>query len=248
MKTALVLSAGGMFGAYQAGAWSILSDCFKPDLVVGASIGAINGWAIAGGCAPQELIHRWLNLDCAAAYRWQRPRAFHGGILDCAPLMKQIEEIYASYRPRIDYAVVVTELARLRPRIFRNDEVTAELLKATTAIFGLFEQVRVNGKTYSDGGLLSALPIWAAAELGAERIVAVNALALLPGLIPKTFVRVVRSLSRFRPIVPEDIEILEIAPEGLLGNGRDTLYWSRFNAEKWIEQGRRDAQSSLERK
>jgi len=57
--TALVLSAGGMYGAYQAGAWKELADVFRPDLVVGASIGALTGWAIAGGCEPEELIARW---------------------------------------------------------------------------------------------------------------------------------------------------------------------------------------------
>ena len=30
-KTALVLSAGGMFGAYQAGAWREVSSSFRPD-------------------------------------------------------------------------------------------------------------------------------------------------------------------------------------------------------------------------
>ncbi len=39
-KTALVLSAGGMFGAYQAGAWGEISARFQPDLVVGASAGS----------------------------------------------------------------------------------------------------------------------------------------------------------------------------------------------------------------
>ena len=41
--TALVLSAGGMYGAYQAGAWRVLAERFQPDLIVGASIGAVNG-------------------------------------------------------------------------------------------------------------------------------------------------------------------------------------------------------------
>ena len=58
-KTALVLSAGGMFGAYQAGAWRELSACFQPDMVVGTSVGALNGWVIAGGCPPEELIRFW---------------------------------------------------------------------------------------------------------------------------------------------------------------------------------------------
>ena len=51
-RKALVLSAGGMFGAYQAGAWEVLSQSFQPDIVIGASIGSLNGWAIAAGCDP----------------------------------------------------------------------------------------------------------------------------------------------------------------------------------------------------
>jgi hypothetical protein len=37
MPCALVLSAGGMFGAYQAGDWNVLSQRSQPDLVVGTS-------------------------------------------------------------------------------------------------------------------------------------------------------------------------------------------------------------------
>src|ERR1039457_6584211 len=59
MPCALVLSAGGMFGAYQAGVWNVLSRRFQPDLVVGTSAGALNGWAIAGGCPPAELVDMW---------------------------------------------------------------------------------------------------------------------------------------------------------------------------------------------
>ena len=65
MKTALVLSGGGMFGAWQAGVWRALAPYLKPDLVVGASVGALNGWAIAGGASPDELIDSWMNPDLA---------------------------------------------------------------------------------------------------------------------------------------------------------------------------------------
>ena len=47
-KTAVVLSAGGNYGAYQAGAWEVLAPIVEPDIVVGASVGSLNGWAIAG--------------------------------------------------------------------------------------------------------------------------------------------------------------------------------------------------------
>lgn len=244
MKTALVLSAGGMFGAYQAGAWSALAGHFEPDLIVGASIGAVNGWAIAGGCSTGELIEKWLSLDCAGKYKLQRPRALHGGILDCRPLLDEIDQMYARFRPRIPYALVVTELGSLKPRIIPSDAVTPDALKATTAIFGLFEQVRMEGKLYTDGGTLAALPVWAAVELGAERVVAIDALVSLPGLIPKLFVRVVKTLSRFRPSTA-GVDIVRIAPRMPLGSGRDMLYWSREKAERWIEQGRKDAVASL---
>lgn len=230
-----------MFGAYQAGAWSVLADAFEPDLIVGASAGAINAWVIAGGGTPDQLIQNWLTLDCASRYRLQMPRAIHGGILDGRALMARVDEIYQSYRPKIECAVIVTELARLKPRIIPGSEVTADVLKASAAIFGIFEQVRIDGRVYTDGGTLAALPIWAAVELGATRIVAINALPGLPGLIPKLFVAVVRRLSRFRPVVPKELEAITIAPPGLLGSGVEALRWSRKNAERWIEQGRRDA-------
>ena len=239
MKTALVLSAGGMFGAYQAGAWSVLAECFEPDLIVGASIGAVNGWAIAGGCPTAELIDRWLSLECAAKYRWHLP--LRGGVLDNRSLVAQIDEVYSNYRRRIDYAVVLTELARLRPRIFRNEEVTGSVLRASTAIPGIFDQVRIGRTLYSDGGLLNALPIWAAAELGADLIVAVNAMTPLPGLLPNLFVDCVRRISRFKPEPPGQLEIVRIGPPAVMGSGRDMLCWTRENAERWIEMGRRDA-------
>jgi predicted acylesterase/phospholipase RssA len=86
--TALVLSAGGMYGAYQAGAWKALADVFHPDLVVGASIGAITGWAIAGGCHPDELVDRWLHLEAASRYRWKFPRSPFHGVFDTTPLQQ----------------------------------------------------------------------------------------------------------------------------------------------------------------
>ena len=67
MKTALVLSGGGMFGAWQAGAWRALAGRFAPDLIVGASVGSLNGYAIAGGATPDELAEFWLRpRGCAS--------------------------------------------------------------------------------------------------------------------------------------------------------------------------------------
>ena len=151
-----------MYGAYQAGAWKTLADVFRPDLVVGASIGALTGWAIAGGCDPDELVDRWLNLEAAERYRWKFPRSPVQGLLDTAPLQEVIQDLYNSYKPRVSFAVVLTDLFRLQPRIFRGSEVTWRHLAASTAVAGLFDQVPIDGRLYSDGGLLATVPLWAA--------------------------------------------------------------------------------------
>ena len=230
-----------MYGAYQAGAWKVLAEIFQPDLIVGASIGAVNGWAIAGGCDPDELIRRWLNLEEAARYRWKLPSGIFGGVLDSRPLQRSIRHIYESHRPGVDFAMVVTDLARLQPRIVAGSEVTAEHLLATTAIVGIFDQIRVNGRLTSDGGLLSAVPLWAAAELGARKAVVIDVLPEAPGLVAKTFVGAMRMLSPFRAIVPPGIEVIRIAPPRLLGRPLESLYWTHRNAVKWIQQGQADA-------
>jgi NTE family protein len=239
--TALVLSAGGMYGAYQAGAWKALADVFKPDLVVGASIGALTGWAIAGGCDPDELIHRWLNLEAAGRYRWKFPRSPVHGIFDTQPLQQVIRDVYDSYQPRVPFAMVLTDLLKLRPRIFRGGEVTARHLVASTAIVGLFDQVRIDGRLYSDGGLLSSVPLWAAAELGATKALVIDVLPQPPGLVAKTFVSAMRWLSPFHPSVPDGLEVLRLAPPALLGSPLEAIYWTRANAERWIQAGQEQA-------
>jgi len=234
---ALVLSAGGMFGAYQAGAWKVLVDIFRPDLIVGASIGAVNGWAIAGGCSPDELTEMWLSLDAAEHYRWKFPAGPFGGVLDSRPIQRTIHRIYDSYAPRAPYAMVLTDLMRLRPRIFRAHEVNWQHLAAGTAIVGIFDQVRIDGTLYSDGGLLSAVPLWAAAELGATRALVIDVLPEPPGIIARTFVSATKILSPFRPPSIESLEILRLSPPRLLGAPLDAIYWKRRNIEEWIRAG-----------
>ena len=238
----LVLSAGGMYGAYQAGAWKALADVFQPDLIVGASIGAVNGWAIAGGCDPDQLIDRWLSLEHTRRYRWKFPRTIFGGFLDTVLLQDVIRDIHGSFQPKIDFAMVLTDLLKLRPRVFHAAEIGWEHLVATTAIVGLFDQVRIGGRLYSDGGLLSAVPLWAAAELGATRAVVIDVLPEAPGMIARTFVGAMRLLSPFQAAAPKDLEVIRVAPAALLGPPLDSIYWSRENAEAWIRAGRKDAE------
>src|SRR5688572_17167201 len=119
---AIVLSAGGMFGAYQAGVWDALAGWFKPDIVVGASVGALNAWAIAGGCPPSELIDRWLHLDRLSSWRlrsrWRRP---FEGILNCDDFEDIVQEMHSAFKPQARCGVVLTDALRLKPWLFQDD-------------------------------------------------------------------------------------------------------------------------------
>ncbi len=242
--TALVLSAGGMFGAYQAGAWKALSGFLQPDIVVGASIGALNGWAIAGGCPPDRLIESWLSLDALSTYRWRVPTRPWHGFMDSTAVEHLIQRTHAGFSPRIPYGLVATDTLRLRPVLFQGPGLTWQHLAASAAMLGCFSQHRIDGRIYSDGGLQCALPIWAAAQMGATRVIAINVMPNVP-LVVKAVVGAIRAVAPKRHI-PESMEVIRIDASVGLGSAKDALYWKRNNVERWIEQGEIDAQSAIE--
>lgn len=232
---ALVLSSGGMFGAYQAGAWEVLSETFQPDIVVGASIGCLNGWAIAGGCSPAELSRRWVGLNDTSRK------------LDGKKLHRWIQELYEAYRPQKHYGVVATDLLRLKPKLFTTPGIGWEHLAASCAIFGLLPQVRIEGRLYSDGGLLHPIPLWAACEMGATDIVVINVLPRMPGSVLQTCVRAFRAIAPKPPVAPPGPRVTVLEPARLLGSPADSIYWTERNARKWIEIGREEAMAMAPR-
>jgi NTE family protein len=239
-KTALVLGAGGVFGAYQVGVWKALADSFQPDLVVGASIGSINGWMIAGGCTPQELEQMWLNADKHLRLRLRFPRRWWQGCFDIGSMESAITEIFNRYTPRIEYAAVVTDFWRMKPRLFTAEQMTCRHMLASCAVPGVYDLRRLEGRMCADGGILAALPLWAAAELGATRIVGVHSLPDPPQ--PLRLLRsAVRRLSRFRPRDGPEPDIIQIGPEQPLGSFLELLRYRRDRIQAWIEQGERDA-------
>ena len=89
------------------------------------------------------------------------------------------------------FAVAVTDLLRMKPLVFENDEVTWRHIAASCAVPGLFRQYWIDGRLCSDGGLLNPLPVWAAVQLGATHIVAVHAgFPQIPGWGESIFDRV----------------------------------------------------------
>lgn len=244
-KTALVFSAGGLFAAYQAGVWKALDGVFRPDLVVGASAGSLNAWAVAGGCGGEELARRWLNLESLGSYRWRLAGPFPGGFLDPWPLDLEIRRLHAAFHPKLEVGVVLTDLYRQRPRLFRGPELGWEHLAASCAIPGVLPARRIEGRVYADGGMLGALPLWAAAEMGARRILAIQVLPRLPSRVMTWLMRAWRAAAAPRTRIPPDVRVCLVGPGSPLGRTRHALYWRRDNIERWIGEGERDARARL---
>ena len=243
-KTALVLSAGGMFGAYQAGAWRELSGVIRPDLIIGTSVGALNAWAIAGGCPPDELVRRWTDPSAAAFLELRVPRLPWRGFFDQESFSHHIQELYAAFQPQWPCGVVMIDLLRRRPRLVQSPEIRWQHLAAACAIPVGVAPVRVDGRLYVDGGLLNVAPLWAATKMGAVRAVVVNALPRLQSLVVRAAVGIMRSISPPTP-EPGTLEVVTVAPSAPLGSLRESVRWNRDAVLRSIGRGAADARQAL---
>jgi NTE family protein len=234
METGLVLSAGGMFGAWEVGVWKVLSQHIEPSLIVGASAGAWVGWALAGGLEIDEIERRWLDPSMSQI---MHPGLHRSGILLPDVLYEHAQELYNACRPRIPFGLTMVELPSLRQILVRDGAITWKHLAATSSIPFCFPPVEIDGHKYVDGGFRGALPTWAAQEMGATRVIALNVLTGKP-------FRILHKMMRTRTHGP-GLEVILLEPETPLGSVRDAGVWSAENVKRWIEMGERDGLRAL---
>jgi predicted acylesterase/phospholipase RssA len=218
-----------MFAAWEVGVWKAIRKQFTPDLIIGASAGAWIGWAIAGGAAPEDIEREWTDPSLA---RIMQPGLHQAGVLRPDALHAKAIELFTRYRPRMPFVLTLVEVPSLRLCLVRESEITWRHLAATCSIPLCFPPVRIDGSCYVDGGFRGALPLWAAAKMGATRAVALNALTHLP-------FRVLRSVMRQpRPEAP--LEVIRIEPSRPLGPVYEGLFWSSDRVKRWMKLGEAD--------
>ena len=240
----MLLSAGGMFGAYQAGAWKELSQRLQPDLVAGTSVGALNGWTIAGGCPPDQLIEQWNSASSGAFLKFRFSLNPWRGFFDEASFSHHVKELYSAFTPKMPIGVVLTDLISRSPRLVRSPDISWKHLAAACTIPTGLPPVHIDGRWYVDGGLLDVLPWWAAFEMGATRVVAVNSLPVLPSRVLHVSAQIYRRFSR-RKARPGSLEVILIEPAASLGTLNESVRWNRDTVNRWIEQGAADARRVL---
>jgi predicted acylesterase/phospholipase RssA len=231
-----------MFGAYQAGVWNVLQPVFQPDVVIGCSVGSINGWAIASDIPAGELIRTWLDPRTATMMKPRAPWRPWRAIFDPGPLGEMIQELASSYTPRVPFAVAVTRLPQLRLEIVQTPNLTWRHVLASCAVPFGYPPVRIDGRLYCDGGLLSVLPLWAATRFGVDQAITVNVLPSMPLTAMRAAVRMVRLLAPREPQTA-GLEVLRLGPQRVLGTLHDAVTWDEVNIRRWIDCGQTDAEA-----
>ncbi len=234
-----------MFGAYQAGAWKALWREFSPDIVVGASVGSLNGWLIAGGVTGEELVERWLEPSTGELMTYRPAGSRWKSVFYPEPLEAGAKLLMSHCQPRVEFGVALTQLPWLRRTLVRNGEVHWRHLVASCSVPAGFPPVRIGKAVYCDGGLLEPTPVWAAVEMGATRVIAVNASRFLPPMAVGLAMKGIRGARRPAPPLPEGVELTMITPKTHLGKMLEGATWRRENIERWIELGEADADGAL---
>jgi NTE family protein len=181
VTTAFVLGGGGLLGAHEVGMLMALAEAgIMPDLVVGTSIGAINGMFVAAdpAGAADRLSQIWQSDVIQAAFSeriWGRAvrLARSGTHLHSIEPMRQALTSMLGLETFADLALpfhcVAASIERASAGWFSEGPVVPAVL-ASCAVPGLLPPVEIGGEHYFDGGLVDSIPVGRAVALGATTV------------------------------------------------------------------------------
>lgn len=262
---AFVLGGGGRLGAAEVGMLAALTTSgVRPDMVLGTSIGAINGALYAA--APDEqgvatLRRVWSGFDSSGMLT--------AGVVDrLRTLMAtgvafhrtaQLLELFDDALPdgirfedlAVPFSCVAACIETSAAAWFDTGALRPALL-ASSAVPGLFEPVEIDGRHHYDGGLVNSIPLSRAVAAGArtvfvlqvgriERPLSVPTNALQVAQVSFEIARRHNFATMMRDLPDEvDVHVLPSggaapAPDDLRGNLK---YRDTSGVERTIEQAR----------
>jgi NTE family protein len=175
-RIGLVLGGGAARGFAHVGVIQVLEEAgIRPDLVVGTSAGSLVAAFYASGKSGAQLQHIAETMEEATFADWTLP-IFSRGILRGEALARYVS-VQVNGRlieqMALPLGIVATDLNNGLGVMFQRGD-TATAVRASSAVPALFQPVRISGRDYVDGGLVSPVPVRYARQMGAELIVAVD--------------------------------------------------------------------------
>jgi NTE family protein len=183
VSIAFVLGGGGgPLGAHEVGMLrALIERRIRPDLVLGTSVGAINGVAVAADPSPagvERLTEMWSAID--------RSDVFGGSVLGrLATLARTRTHLHDTESLRalltdglpvgrieelaVPFQCVAACIERASEHWFDAGPVVDAVL-ASAAVPGLLPPVAIGGEHFIDGGIVNSIPVTRAIELGATQV------------------------------------------------------------------------------
>jgi NTE family protein len=178
LRIGLALGGGAARGFAHIGVIKALeSQGIVADIVVGTSAGSLVGALYAAGNDGFALNRLALDMDEATISDWSVPFFSSAtGVLKGEGLQNYVNK--AVHNTPIEhlkrpFGAVATDLNSGLPILFRRGN-TGLAVRASSAVPGVFQPVKIGAHSYVDGGLVSPVPVRFAREMGADFVIAVN--------------------------------------------------------------------------
>lgn len=184
MTTAFVLGGGGVLGAVEVGMLrALLERGITPDLVLGTSVGALNGAMVAREPA-LAVIEKLTDLWRGASQQTQQMygdsplrtvrRAMATGthLWSAKPLRQALDDEFGDLTFEdlpVRFQVCAANIERAAEHWFDSGPVVPAVV-ASAAVPGLLPPAKVDGEHYLDGGIVNSIPLGRAVRLGATRV------------------------------------------------------------------------------
>ena len=178
VKIGLALGGGAARGFAHIGVIKALeAQGIVPDLVVGTSAGSVVGALYAAGNNASTLQKMAYEMDESAISDWALPLfSKSSGVLKGEALQAFVNKA-VNHRTieklKIPFGAVASDLKTGQPILFQRGN-TGMAVRASSAVPGVFQPVKIGDHTYVDGGLVAPVPVRFAREMGADFIIAVN--------------------------------------------------------------------------
>jgi len=250
MTTAFVLGGGGVLGAVEVGMLRALFERgISPDLVLGTSVGALNGAMVARD-PTEAVIERMLDLWRSASESGRevygdkplrtvrRAMATGTHIYSAEPLKQRLVEelgdITFGELP-VRFQVCAASIERAAEHWFDSGPVV-DAVVASAAVPGILPPAKVGDEHYLDGGIVNSIPLGRAVQLGATRVFVLQVGRIdRPLTVPKRPWEVARvsfeiarrhRFNRELAELPEDVEC-HVLPARGTSSRDDTLFGPR---------------------
>jgi NTE family protein len=234
---------------------ALLERELTPDLIVGCSVGALNGLAAAARPdleAVEALTRLWTSLEAKDVFS-SSPVAQLGNLVrhgtylhDNSGLRRLIAESAAPANIEeltVPYQCVAACIEDAAATWFQSGSAVDAVL-ASCAVPGLFPPVAIDGRHYVDGGLVASVPVGRAVDLGADRVFVLQvgrlerplAVPARPWDVAVMAFEIARrhQFSDDMARLPEGVEV-HVLPAGPMPAGRSVRYRSTSTVAGRIE-------------